>query len=342
MEQVDLERYQLTGLLGSGADYEVRAAVDRETGGAVVLKRPVPQMISRRMHRTIETRTDQTLEVWAEVGHSIPRVCPILGYSARANHDAYFGDALGQEYRVVVSERAHGIPLAGDVRARILRVPTGLGQTLFSLYPICYLESETPFPVQQQLLEVEEGFYAAGYLLLDLGPQNVFFQPSSGQIAVIDPGALFPRDMGRPPAGRAPRDIHDFYLEMLKYYTTPQTPPVAADGYREPCGMRPVVNFAQELDELSRNLTAGTSDDAVKGAGLKVIAGVRCRRYADFGEFRRDLTLYLAALRERNQRLSCLAEAQRAWQEALNLLREDHWRKYLFDADTDLAELSRA
>ena len=29
MEQVDLERYEITGLLGTGADYEVRAAVDR-------------------------------------------------------------------------------------------------------------------------------------------------------------------------------------------------------------------------------------------------------------------------------------------------------------------------
>ena len=46
MEIVRLDNYQLTGLLGSGADYEVRSAVERETGAEVVVKRPVPQMIS--------------------------------------------------------------------------------------------------------------------------------------------------------------------------------------------------------------------------------------------------------------------------------------------------------
>ena len=42
METVTLDRFELVGPLGSGADYDVRAAVDRETGGPVVLKRPSP------------------------------------------------------------------------------------------------------------------------------------------------------------------------------------------------------------------------------------------------------------------------------------------------------------
>ena len=50
MQKVDLDRYEVTGILGTGADYEVRAATDRETQQPVVLKRPVPQMISRKMH----------------------------------------------------------------------------------------------------------------------------------------------------------------------------------------------------------------------------------------------------------------------------------------------------
>ena len=42
VERVDLRRYEITGRLGSGADYDVRAAIDRETGAEVALKRPVP------------------------------------------------------------------------------------------------------------------------------------------------------------------------------------------------------------------------------------------------------------------------------------------------------------
>ena len=106
MEKVDLSRYEATGLLGSGADYQVRSAVDRETGRPVVLKRPVPQMISRRMHGATEARTERVLQAYQEVGHTISLVVPILGYTDPANHDEFFGDSLGQEYRVVVEERA--------------------------------------------------------------------------------------------------------------------------------------------------------------------------------------------------------------------------------------------
>ena len=41
IEQVDLQRYDIAGLLGTGADYQARAAIDRATGKQVVLKRPV-------------------------------------------------------------------------------------------------------------------------------------------------------------------------------------------------------------------------------------------------------------------------------------------------------------
>ena len=44
MEQVDLRRYEATGVLGIGADYEARAAVERDTGRQVVLKRLPPRL----------------------------------------------------------------------------------------------------------------------------------------------------------------------------------------------------------------------------------------------------------------------------------------------------------
>ncbi len=342
MELVDLNRYTLTGLLGSGADYEVRAAIDRETGGQVVLKRPVPQLISRRMHTSVETRTDRTLQVYAELGAAVPQICPILGYTERANQDEYFGDSLGQEYRVMVSERAAGIPLAGAPRDRILRVPIGLGQNLFGLFPLCYLEEESPFPVQQQLLAAEEQFFRAGYVLLDLGPQNIFFQPANGSITIIDAGALLTGDSDPRPRGRGPQDIHDFYLETLKFYTTLQEPPAEVAGYRDPYGLRPVVNFEQELDEMARNLPGGAGSDstAAREAGLSLIDRVRRRDYTDFSDFRNDLTDYLEAIRERNRNLPGPDQARRAWNGALNLLREEHWRKYVFAPETDLTGLA--
>lgn len=339
MEPVNLNRYELTGLLGSGADYEVRAALDREIGQEVVLKRPVPQMISRRMHAAVDSRTDRALQVHAELGQSIPGLAPILGYTERANHDAYFGEDLGQDYRVIVAARAEGIPLVGDPRSRILRVPIGLGQNLFCLFPLGYLDTADPFPVQRQLLAAQERFYRAGYVLLDLGPQNLFFQPANAAITIIDSGALLTPDNDRTPVGRGPQDIHDFYLEMLKFYTAVEEPPADADGYREPRGLRPVVNFEQELDEMARRLQRadGINMAAVQDAGLPLLTRVRQRDCPDFADFRRDFAAYLDTLAERNRQLPDLFDRRRAWQEALSLLRADPWRRYRFDPESQLA-----
>lgn len=337
MRKVDLQKYQLIGLLGSGADYEVRAALDRETGQQVVLKRPMPQMVSRQLHRGIEERTDRILQVYEKVGHAIPHLSPILGYTDRACHDEYFRESLGQEYRVMVEVRARGIPLVGDPMARITGVPVGVGQNLFTLFPLAHPDGETAFAVHQQLLDLEEKFFQGGYVLLDLRPQNVFFQPASGRISVIDIGALHSLD-DQAPKGRQPRDIHDFYLEMLKFYTTPQRPPAQVGGYREPYGLRPVINFREELDSMARSYQA-IPDPAVCDTALPMIARVRDRAYAGFGEFRQDLTAYLESVRERNRTLPNLRQARGAWTEALDLLRADYWRRYLFDPDAELAGL---
>ena len=339
MEQIDLNCYEVTGILGSGADYEARLAVERETGDEVVLKRPEPQMIRRQMHVGIESRTDRMLQAYQEVGHAIPTLVPILGYTERTNHDAYFRDDLGHDYRVIVAERAAGIPLVGEVKARFTGVPIGIGQHLFTLFPLIQSDAHPPFAIHQQLLDVEEQFFQAGYILLDLRPQNIFYQPDSGEISVIDCGALIDRntaDAGR----RAPQDIHDFYLEMLKFYTTPQTPPMQAHGYRDPYGLRPVVNFEGDLDEMARQFKIAP-DEAVREAAQTVIHQVRQRAYTAFEDFRRDLFSYLSTVSAHHQSLPDLAEAQRVWAEALDWLRDDYWQRYLFDPQTDLAGLTR-
>jgi hypothetical protein len=349
MEQVDLNRYELGGALGSGADYEVRAASDRETGRQVVLKRPQPQMVRRRLHAGIEKRTDRTLRAHREVGHSVPQVVPVLGYTERTLHDEYFGESLGQEYRVTVEERAQGIPLVGDPMARITGEPVGIGQNLFALFPLVAPDHHLPFPIQRQLLDVEERFYQAGYILLDLRPQNIFYQPGSARITVVDCGALTERPRegesafisnppGNPPAIpplTPSRDIHDFYLEMLKFYTTSRHPPAEAEGYREPHGLRPVVRFEQELEEMSRDF--GGTPGPLRDAALPMIERVRGRSYAEFAGFRRDLTTYLEVLRDQNRRLPNLEQVRQGWTEALGWLRSEYWQRFLFQPEADLA-----
>jgi hypothetical protein len=341
MEQVDLHCYETARRLGTGADYEVWTAVERQTGQAVVLKRPLPQTIRHRQYANIEARTDRLLQVYQVVGHTIPTVVPIVGYTERTNHDAYFGDALGQAYRVMVQEHAMGIPLVGDVKARITGTPIGVGQNLFALFPLVQPEQAPPFAIHQQLLDLEEAFYQAGYLLLDLRPFNVFYQPASGQIGVIDCSALTEMPAAVDRHGRPTHDIHDFYLEMLKFYTTPQLPPAQASGYREPYGLRPVVDFGHELDRMAQQFRAVLAPE-VQEAALTIIGQVRQRAYGAFADFRRDLMAYLAAVRSAYQAIPAGAEARRAWAEALGWLHADYWQQFRFQPEVELAGLRRA
>ena len=336
MEHVDLQRYETTGILGTGADYEVRAAVERETGKLVALKRPHPHTVRQQLHIAIEARTDRALQAYRDVGHTISTVVPIVGYTERANHDAYFGETLGQDYRVIVAERALGIPLVGDPMARITGVPIGIGQNLFALFPLVQPEDFPPFAIHRQLLDMEEAFFRAGYVLLDLRPQNIFYQPAAWRIAAIDCAALVGTDEEPDRRGRPPRGIHDFYLEMLKFYTTPQPPPTQTSGYWHPYGLRPVVSFEHELDRIAQSF-APVSDAGVREAMLRIVGQLRQRAYLAVEDFRGDLMAYLEAVRRWHQALPNLSEVQQVWGEALNGLRADYWQRYRFDPDTELA-----
>ena len=345
MELVTLDRYEMGGRLGTGADYEVRSAVDRETGDQVVIKRPVPQMIRLNQHGGAEARTERLLRAREKMGPTLSGAVSVLGYTEPTNHDKIFGESLGHEYRVTVEDRAKGIPLLGDHMARITGTPIGVGQNLFALHPLGQPAEQPAFPVQQQLLEIEELFLQAGYLLLDLRPQNIFYQPASAAIVVIDCGDLTPIDPaqeGEPAPNRrptTPKDINDFCLEMLKFYTTAQRPPQDAAGYRDPYGLRPIVRFEDELADIESTFEVADSgqNGTCRVVALDIIGKIRNRSYTGVADFRQDLDQYLDAVQQINDELQDNAQERVAWNEACGWLRADYWRKFLFDPVTELA-----
>ncbi len=332
--KVDLQRYEITGRLGTGADYDVRAAIDRETGAEVALKRPVPQAISRKQHLAIEARTGRLLEAYDRAGDADGLLAPLLGYTDSEIHDGYFGDDLGEPYTVFVQGRAPGIPLLGDMMSRFTGVPIAAGQNLFAMFPLVQPSGNPPFPVHNRLLDLEQAYLQSGYILMDMRPQNVFLQPGAGQIQVIDSGALAGVD-DPAPRGRPPLDVNDACLELLKFYTTPEEPPQDPAGYRDARGVRPIVNVQQELNEMRRDLMS--AGDAVASAGETILEKIGDRAYTDYNQFRADLNGYLAAISARNESLPGIGEATAAWREALDWLRADYWTKFKFDAESELA-----
>ena len=338
METVTLDRFELVGPLGSGADYDVRAAVDRETGEPVVLKRPSPQTVSRQMHGPVEERTARALEAYERAGQFSAVVPRVIGVTEVALHDAYFGEDLGQPYSVRVEERAAGIPLVGDPRSRILRVPIGLGQNLFALHPLALPDGVADWPVQSQLLEAQEIYADAGYALLDLGPHNVFYSPGTGRISLVDATALVGHGVERAQGNRGPQDVHDFYIEMVKFYLAPDLPPTDAAGYFDPYNQRPVISIEDECDSLIS--VFASADDALRDAATACLGKVRQRGYAAVADFASDLRECLRLITIRNEQMPEPQTALEAWRTALHRLSEDHWTRYRFDANTELAVMA--
>ena len=339
MAEVQLGRFKLEGLLGSGSDYEAHAATDSQTGNPVVVKRPNPDYISRKLHHGVDQLSEKLIEVHEAVGDSTPYVAHLVGYTEAASHNEYFGDSLVESYRVLVEERAKGFPLAGDIRDKFKGIPIGLGQNLFALHPLMPHANRGLFAIHQQLMDLEETFHVAGHLLLDMRPQNVYFDPAEGKITVIDIGTIptqGPAAQGRASMGNRPVDIHDFFVELFKFYATPDSPPSGVRGYGEAAGMRSVPDFDQQLDMMVHSYL-GVQDTGLKEAALGILQKVQGRGYASFDDFRRDFDHYLAALDERNKRLPDLDDLVGVWGEAMGMMSADYWRKFLFDPDTDLA-----
>jgi hypothetical protein len=334
MQALDLERFSLRGLLGNGATYEVYEAVDRETGRDVVLKRPWAQCLRGGQHRSVDEQSARLIEVQRLLSGGAPHLSRLIGYAGRSRHDSYFRDSLPQEYYVLVEERARGVPLVADIKDKFRGVPIGLGQNLFALYPLISGAADGTGSIFEQLLDVEEAFTRADYLILDLRPQNVYFDPRRAETTVIDLGTLVnTRDVS---GGRPAPDLHDCLAELCKYYLAPHSPPAQLKGYREPFGMGPALGYAKELDRMIQactSLAPGPLHDIVVG----MLQRLKQRDYGSIASFRRDLQQYLAARDERNRGLQDFPSLVGVWRDGMEMLREKYWRKYLFNPEADLA-----
>lgn len=322
-----LSRFQLREKLGEGADSEVFAATDAETGLPVVVKRPHPMLIMRKQHGAVERRISKTTALRERFGDALPHIARLIAYTAPSLHDDYFGDALNEQYSVSVEERALGIPLVGSAVDGIKRHPIGAPQNLFAVHPVVPHSERGRFSIVCDILEVAEMFHSVGALILDMRPQNIYFDPATASITVIDIGGV---DEERPTDGRKPPlDLHDFYLELLKWYIPHSPPPMDADGYRQSVGMETIPLFNQNLEVMIRQ-HSDAADEPCKFAALNVLHTVKARAYPDIRAFKKDFTAYLSLLAERYERLSQCETITQAWTDALQLLNADYWRKFRF------------
>ncbi len=324
----ELKRFHLEGKLGEGADSEAFAATDADTGTPVVVKRPHPTLITRAQHNAVERRIARVISLRERLGDKLPHIAKMLAYTPRAAHDEYFGDALGEQYTVVVEERAHGIPLVGSAIDGIKRHPIGIPQNIFAVHPVVPHAKRGRFSVARDVLEVAETFHNGGALILDMRPQNIYFAPANAKITVIDIGGI--AEERRADRRKPPLDPHDFYLELFKWYIPHSRPPTDAAEYRRPLGMESVPMFNQNLDAMIRRHTEDPCEPYDTSA-LDILRNIKARAYPTIQAFKQDFTPFLTLLEARYARLSECARLTQAWHDALNLLTDDYWRKFQFN-----------
>ena len=324
----ELQRFQLHEKLGEGADSEVFAATDTETGLPVVIKRPHPMLIMRAQHGAVEQRMAKAIDLRERLGDKLPHVSKILACGRLAAQEDFFGDSMAEAYSVVVEERARGVPLVGSAIDGIKRHPIGAPQNLFAVHPVIAHRERGRFSIVREVLEVAEVINSAGALILDMRPQNIYFDPATAAITVIDIGGVTEE---RSASGRQPPlDLHDFYLELFKWYMPLSHPPAHADGYCQPMGMETIPMFNQNLDALIRR-NSEVGDEPSRSAAVGVLNKVRARAYPDIQAFRQDFEAYLMLLEDEYALLSECDGRRQAWAEALHMLTGDYWRKFRFD-----------
>ena len=333
IKPVELERFSLHGILGEGADLQVYSGVDTDTGRPVVIKRPHPSLIQRHQHQDVERSVERVIELRERLGDSTPHVPKILGYSRTHKDQRYFEDGLGEDYLVVVQERARGIPLVGSPVDGIKGLPIGLPHNLFALHPLVPHARRDGFIIARDILNVAEAVYHEGYLPLDLRPENVFFEPRSATISVIDLGDVQVEGFGT--RRNVPLDLHDFYLELLKWYTTPSMPPVNTADYGIADGMDSASMFARDLAAMRREFSVAVSGP-LRQMALGIIDRVKRRGYPSPQEFRIEFGEYLCLAGERYKCLSDEPSLVATWRAALERLDNGSWHKFLFDPKVDL------
>ncbi len=329
----ELKRFQLGSLLGEGADLQVFAARDTETGELVVIKRPHPSHVSRNMHRDTERRTLLHAEMRMR-NEDLPGLVRLHLLTEPDSFDWYFGDNPGHPYSVQVEERAIGIPLFGSVSDMVRGHPVALPLNLFVLHPA--LDRARPGYANPALnaLAIVERFHEQGYLVQDIGPHNVFYSPGSDAIKIIDLGTL--RKPSQATSRRAPFDLNDALFEIFEPYATPEPPPRDPAQFARIRESQLSGTLERKAETLSKEYAAAPNPEQT-AAAQKILSGIAGRGYTSPTDFRADFQDYLIAAKsvERD------SATEKAWNQAIQELRSPYWKKYLFDADGELGQPRR-
>ena len=321
-----LRRFRIGALLGEGADSQAFLAADSLGEGgeaAVVVKRAHPSLVSRGLHDDVERRMAAQARFRREFA---PDALPRLLAATRADRFGWlFGDDLANPYMALAEDRARGVPLVGSVADQVRGRPVGLPMSLFVLHPPAGTRAQSP---AMDVLRLIEFCAERGMLALDLGPRNVFYNPSERRTTVVDLGGLEePRAATR---RREALDVNDILLEFFAAYTTPDDAPRTADGHLEVREVRLSGNIERRARTLADEFSARSAGGRRTETARHILDRIGHRAYQTTADFRADFLAHLQAADEESSWDEAASQARR---DALGGLGAAHWGKFAFEAD---------
>lgn len=328
MNELNFNNIEIHSVIGTGADYEVRLAGLTGQDPNLVMKRPNPHSILKNLHLSTEQRTNRMIKFHNDIGNEINGITQIIGHFINTSENTcLYTDDLEFDYTVVCQKRAPGIPLNADVRARILKVPTGLGQSLFSLFPIGLKDR---FVIPLKLMEIQTQLYSKGYLLFDLNPQNVFYSPKTNEVNVIDTADLHSL-AGNNDIKTANKSPEDYFVELIRYFIASEAIPRTESDYFTPRGDRPYINIDSELSSLKQQFSLLETPDSFRM--LSILEKISAKAYHTVSVFHEDISVYFSEAEHKFEQAARDSEIQASWYAAKEHLRHTHWSKYDFNFD---------
>ena len=318
-----LRRLSLGALLGEGADSQAFLASDSlgEVRDAVVVKRAHPSLTRRGLHDDVERRMVAQARFRREFA---PESLPRLLAATRADDFAWlFGDDLANPYMALAEERARGVPLVGSAADQVRGRPVGLPMSLFALHPPAGTRAKSPAMAVLRLIE----FCAErGMMALDLGPRNVFHDPSERRTTVVDLGGL--TKPSAPSRRREALDVNDALLEFFAAYTTPNAAPRTAAGHLEVREVRLSGGIKRRARTLADEFSTRAAGVRRSETAQHILDRIGRRAYQTPADFRED---FLAHAQTADEESPWDDERTAAWRTALGWLGGEHWGKFAFD-----------
>jgi hypothetical protein len=204
---------------------------------------------------------------------------------------------------------------------------------LFCLHSLQNHATRGETPILLDVLETVETFYEAGYLLMDVRPQNVFYSPKTGEVSIIDVCDFrMPREATR---RHPPLDINDVFLDLFRWYVPASDPPLDFDlwtRYTEPLRS---PQFERAVDDTLRLFASEELTDD-RTLAIRVLDIIKARGYSSISEFETDIREFFDLRRRRITSSPVLASQTELWKQGIAMMHDDYWGKFLFSAEPDL------